>query len=742
MPVLTMKSLWLFALSLSGVVSILQTMQLEVYLGGVAGDESGTRASPTYTILASEAFFGPHPKMTNAMNPIQTLALPPKQNPLLCKASQTAEFQAYDRETLILVPRGGCSFETKAYNAQQLGATSVAVFGTLSSRYSINTTSRDRDHNYAKSDIVFPSEFQDFDCSNGRAEIPEGVLSFTPLPYNGIENDPLLMGNTSSNLCLSRSTDSLLHCTSLACLLTGRRIVSNISVVPETMLEACCAWDFHIWLSGDGNSSLTSDSNRSALISAVYLTMNQGNRLLQDLTRYSVIQVVLSARWRPAFDLSSVLIWALGVTVAAVAAYVSAHGYRYKNLQLRKRQQQVSNSRRQELTGPSSFPEPSSSEDSLELTVAHAIGFVFVASAALLVLFYARVYAVVKVLYAIGCSTAISQVVLDPLILRAMRLLGARNRIVVKSMLDFEDVSFRDLLAHSLGFSIGVIWLFISFSVAHPDEVPFYWITQDVFGTAMCVIFLQTIKVNSLKVATILLSAAFLYDIFFVFVSPILFTKSVMITVATSGGPPKADPSWCEKYPGDRDCLGGNPLPMLFTIPRIFDYQGGSSLLGLGDIVIPGLLLSFAARHDAATFLLRSTGRVHERSYTVACAEARLCGACFRGYFVGALCAYAAGLSMANVAVYVMKMGQPALLYIVPCCLGTIHYQSWRRQELHDLWKGPAAFHKADMMLSGLRRAASSADAGADGDCLGPSSVNDEDEFNTSNASGDRVLLL
>ena len=26
--------------------------------------------------------------------------------------------------------------------------------------------------------------------------------------------------------------------------------------------------------------------------------------------------------------------------------------------------------------------------------------------------------------------------------------------------------------------------------------------------------------------------------------------KSIMIDVATGGGPPKADPAWCEKYPG------------------------------------------------------------------------------------------------------------------------------------------------------------------------------------------------
>eukprot|EP00956_Cyclotella_meneghiniana_P043468 scaffold271624_cov175-Cyclotella_meneghiniana.AAC.1 len=87
---------------------------------------------------------------------------------------------------------------------------------------------------------------------------------------------------------------------------------------------------------------------------------------------------------------------------------------------------------------------------------------------------------------------------------------------------------------------------------------------QHIFGTYMCILFLSTIKLNSIKVASILLTVAFFYDIFFVFVTPLL-TKhgeSIMVNVATTGGPPKADPSWCEKYPNDADCKGGDPLPM------------------------------------------------------------------------------------------------------------------------------------------------------------------------------------
>lgn len=39
---------------------------------------------------------------------------------------------------------------------------------------------------------------------------------------------------------------------------------------------------------------------------------------------------------------------------------------------------------------------------------------------------------------------------------------------------------------------------------------------------------------------------------------------------------------------------------MLLEIPRLWDYTGGYAMLGLGDIVIPGLLLSFAHRYDVS----------------------------------------------------------------------------------------------------------------------------------------------
>ena len=284
-------------------------------------------------------------------------------------------------------------------------------------------------------------------------------------------------------------------------------------------------------------------------------------------------------------------------------------------------------------------------------------------------------------MYAFGCSRALMQVIFDPLWSR-----WVSNRVVYATgTVDFGDITLIDVLAFISAYSWGLIWLVVAFTVRHPEDHAFFWITQDIMGACMCIMFLSIIKLNSIRVASILLMVAFFYDIFFVFVTPLLFKgESIMITVATSGGPPKADPSWCEKYPDDGNCQGGDPLPMLLTVPRFEDYQGGASLLGLGDIVLPGLLLSFAARLDAAMKLVVTARR-----------SSHCC------YFGPLIVAYAVGLMMANVAVYWMNMGQPALLYLVPCCLGTMCWLGWKRGELTGLWHGPKVLVTADTMMYG-----------------------------------------
>ncbi|KAH9604125.1 hypothetical protein KSS87_010465 [Heliosperma pusillum] len=148
-------------------------------------------------------------------------------------------------------------------------------------------------------------------------------------------------------------------------------------------------------------------------------------------------------------------------------------------------------------------------------------------------------------------------------------------------------------------------------------------------GIALILTVLQIVRVPNLKVGTVLLSCAFLYDIFWVFISKYLFHESVMIVVARG------------------DNSGEDGIPMLLKIPRMFDPWGGYSVIGFGDILLPGLLIAFSLRYDWL-------GNKKIRA----------------GYFLWAICAYGFGLLITYVALNLMDgHGQPALLYIVPFTL-------------------------------------------------------------------------
>jgi signal peptide peptidase-like 2B len=331
----------------------------------------------------------------------------------------------------------------------------------------------------------------------------------------------------------------------------------------------------------------------------------------------------------------------------------------------------------------------------------NALGFLVTASTSLIVLFVLKPYAVDKYFDAFSCSIVLSLILFDPLLLCVMKFMSVRDVTLYRTGTDlFGDITFRHVLSHVMGFSMAFIWLYLAVTVPHPDSITFYWVTQDIFGSCLCILFARFIKLNSIRVAAILLIVAFFYDIFFVFVTPFLTGgKSVMITVVTSGGPPTADSLWCEKYPSDPKCAGGDPFSMLLIVPRIGDYQGGSRLLGLGDIVLPGLLLSFSARVDTAKALLGVIGGGRDNSVST---TKRVVFPCwYDGYFPPLVVAYAVGLLMSTASVDLMRMDQPALLYLVPCCLGTIVYVGWKRNELQDLWDGPHCIRAVDDIIHG-----------------------------------------
>lgn len=238
--------LCLLLLNGSAVTAVTPTEALDVYL---LTDNGQHTSDPSYSFFVSKALFGSTPAQATAPAstevPWRKLVRSPSENPLLCQnITSAATVQQDDNDektkTIMLVPRGACSFQTKAWHAQQLGADALIVHGSLSSHYKVNKTTHKSV--YTDEDLLYPKEFDDYDCKLGRALVPSAAIA--PLDpnaaesvYDAAKNDPVLSGKTKENLCLLNSDDQLQTCPSSACLLTGNQNASTM------MKEACCAWD-------------------------------------------------------------------------------------------------------------------------------------------------------------------------------------------------------------------------------------------------------------------------------------------------------------------------------------------------------------------------------------------------------------------------------------------------------------------------------------------------------------------
>ncbi|KAF8844712.1 hypothetical protein BDN67DRAFT_673149 [Paxillus ammoniavirescens] len=151
---------------------------------------------------------------------------------------------------------------------------------------------------------------------------------------------------------------------------------------------------------------------------------------------------------------------------------------------------------------------------------------------------------------------------------------------------------------------------------------------------------LSVLKIDSFQTGCILLSGLFFYDIYWVF------GTEVMVKVATS-----------------LDV----PIKLLWPKSISFTTERGFTMLGLGDIVIPGIFIALALRYDGA--------RAQEINTTFS-----------KPYFFITLAAYIAGLIVTMTVMHVFGKAQPALLYLSPACILSFVVTAFARGELRDAW--------------------------------------------------------
>jgi minor histocompatibility antigen H13 len=176
-----------------------------------------------------------------------------------------------------------------------------------------------------------------------------------------------------------------------------------------------------------------------------------------------------------------------------------------------------------------------------------------------------------------------------------------------------------------------------------------YWALNNVLGICFCIQGIERFSLGTYKIGAILLVGLFFYDIFWVF------GTDVMVTVAKNlDGPIKI------LFPRS---LAKNPETNKLDL----------SLLGLGDIIIPGFFLALLLRFDAHIAALPTSHTDVHAPFP-------------KPYFHSALFAYVLGLGITLFVMIQFNAAQPALLYLVPACLGSSLLCAALRGELGALF--------------------------------------------------------
>ncbi|XP_059053852.1 signal peptide peptidase-like 3 [Achroia grisella] len=354
------------------------------------------------------------------------------------------------------------------------------------------------------------------------------------------------------------------------------------------------------------------------------------------------------------------------VSACLISMLLIVYGsFRSLNME-REARERAEREREASLLGGKPTPTTSTNNNVQTLNTMQALCFPLGSSVALLIMFFFfdSMQTLVAICTAIIACAALA-FLLTPLCQYVAGSAGVGSRGAVCGR-----YSAPELAAALLAAAIVAVWVLTG-----------HWLLMDAMGMGLCVTFIALIRLPSLKVSTLLLTGLLLYDVFWVFFSSYIFTTNVMVKVATR---PAENPM---NVVARRLQLGGAmrdapklSLPAKLVFPSMH-HQGHFSMLGLGDIVMPGLLLCFVLRYDAykkATLVCQMGQVPGPRSMS-----SRLT------YFHCSLLGYFLGLLTATVSAEVFKAAQPALLYLVPFTLLPLLTMAYVKGDLRRMWSEP-----------------------------------------------------
>jgi signal peptide peptidase-like protein 2B len=386
-----------------------------------------------------------------------------------------------------------------------------------------------------------------------------------------------------------------------------------------------------------GSINSTNSSSPEEQPPAISIDHDTGLTLLA-LVKSASVSVTLQLLELSPLDGSAALLWCMAVgTVIAGSLWAGSDALAEARTELEQRDRDYGAGHQGEAQGSGHGKH----QEVLEITAAGAVWFVLLASAMLLILFFflnEAFFYVILVMFSLAGAQALGALFIPVL---AALVPKWQHRTVDVACLGPLPV---------LALAVTPVALAVAAGWGVCRNSSWSWVLQDVLGIAIMLLVLRTLRLGSLRVACVLLPLCFFYDVFWVFLQPLLFGdgSSVMVQVAEGAGSKEF-------------------LPMLLRVPRLSGppIVHGYSLLGFGDVILPGLLLALSRAIDL-------------KSGTP----------CVRGYFVPAVVGYGAGLLLTYTALmfsWFGDEGQPALLYLVPCTLGVVLGLAAWRGELRDL---------------------------------------------------------
>ncbi|XP_064470946.1 signal peptide peptidase-like 2A isoform X2 [Ornithodoros turicata] len=317
-------------------------------------------------------------------------------------------------------------------------------------------------------------------------------------------------------------------------------------------------------------------------------------------------------------DVSVILTWCLAVfTVAAGAYWSGIVKYRLHQQEEARRKRTVKEiykRAKQDLSYVSGL-----SGSSVNVTVSIVFVFVLLMVIVIMVLYFFISYLMYLMFAAffIGSFMSIMAIV-EPIIYRIP--IGTARLPRSLCCCFYKEIEVRQAFVIAVALFVPGFWVVYRH---HPDA----WILQNILGAMFCINIMKLLRMPNLKKG-----------------------DSVMVQVASGGSHPEEKPPVTVKIP-------------FMSTGALSVCLRGASFLGFGDILVPGILVSYCHGFD------------------------RLFAGGYYYYFVATM-GYGIGLVTAFVALELMATAQPALIYLIPATLIPTFCQAWYRGHLRELWHG------------------------------------------------------